>query len=148
MEDRRDDDTMQVDVAEIREVLRAARENATKELEAPVEGGEQRFVILIIRGIVERLVVHDRFSMVLGRRVTGDMQQPDFDLGPFDGLARGVSRIHARLHMVRGVLHVSDLGSTNGTFLADERLPANVPIPLEKGTQLMLGSLPIRVLYR
>lgn len=63
------------------------------------------------------------------------------DLATFHAHHRGVSRKHARLSLHNTRLSVSDLGSTNGTYLNNERLDANVPYPVKQGDEIRLGFL-------
>ncbi len=49
-----------------------------------------------------------------------------------------VSRQHARLHLDAQGLWITDMGSTNGTIVAGERLPANVPRLLKTGDKIFL----------
>ena len=44
-----------------------------------------------------------------------------------------ISRLHARIERTGGGLSVTDLASTNGTFLNGRRLPPNVPTEAEPG---------------
>jgi pSer/pThr/pTyr-binding forkhead associated (FHA) protein len=52
-----------------------------------------------------------------------------------------VSRHHARLEYEAGSWLVSDLGSTNGTYLNGDRLPPNVPTPLPYGANIRFGAV-------
>jgi len=52
-----------------------------------------------------------------------------------------VSNPHLRLDVSHSGVTVTDLGSTNGTFLNRERLHASVPVALRPGSTLMLGSV-------
>ncbi|MDX1995701.1 MAG: FHA domain-containing protein [bacterium] len=110
--------------------------------------GEQRELILVIRGMVERVLLPRDTSIVLGRTDLNARFHPDVDLTPYGALDRGVSRGHARLHMEDDKLYVTDLGSTNGTFLAGKRLAPEEPTQLRKGDELLLGRLAIQVLFR
>ncbi|MBC7870028.1 MAG: FHA domain-containing protein [Chitinophagaceae bacterium] len=110
--------------------------------------GEQRELILVIRGMVERLMLPKDASVVLGRTDLNARFHPDIDLTPYGALDRGVSRGHARLHIDDDKLFVTDLGSTNGTFLAGKRLQPDEPTILRKGDELLLGRLAIQVLFR
>jgi uncharacterized protein YegL len=56
-----------------------------------------------------------------------------------------VSTEHARLEVIVGSLTVTDLDSTNGTFLNGQQLPANQPFVVEEGAKLTLGALEFRV---
>jgi hypothetical protein len=52
-----------------------------------------------------------------------------------------VSTTHARLEYTAGGWLLTDLGSTNGTYLEGARLAPNVPTPLAYGSQLRFGGL-------
>lgn len=52
----------------------------------------------------------------------------------------GVSRQHARLELEGDGVFVTDLGSMNGTFIGDRRLPANVPTRLAQGASVRFGE--------
>ena len=60
----------------------------------------------------------------------------------------GVSRAHARVYADGGVLHIEDLGSTNGTFLNEERLVEGRRMRVRDGDELALGSVTFRVELR
>jgi serine phosphatase RsbU (regulator of sigma subunit) len=51
---------------------------------------------------------------------------------------RDVSRQHARVSVVNGVVTVEDLNSTNGTFVDEERIAGSVP--LKDGSRIRLGG--------
>ena len=51
-----------------------------------------------------------------------------------------VSRFHAELHRTISAIELVDLGSTNGTFLNDERLQANQPQTLDVGDEIRFGD--------
>ena len=59
-----------------------------------------------------------------------------------------VSRAHARVYVRGEVLHVEDLGSTNGTFLNGRRLVEGKEVRTRDGDELMLGALVFRVELR
>jgi hypothetical protein len=109
---------------------------------------EQRELILLVRGMVERLVLPEKAGIVLGRSDVQARYHPDVDLTPYGALDRGVSRGHARLHLEDGHLYITDLGSTNGTFISGKRLEPNKPAELRKGDELILGRLTVQVLFR
>jgi hypothetical protein len=50
------------------------------------------------------------------------------------------SRNHAELRLVGGDVAIIDLGSTNGTFVNDERMQANQPLLLQSGDELRFGD--------
>jgi pSer/pThr/pTyr-binding forkhead associated (FHA) protein len=51
-----------------------------------------------------------------------------------------VSGRHARLDAAGLSVTITDLGSTNGTTVNGERLPPDVPLPLESGDEVALGK--------
>lgn len=110
--------------------------------------GERREVILLVRGMVERLLIEPGLIFKLGRFDVSKKQINEVDLTPYGALDRGVSRIHAELHLEDDKLFITDLGSTNGTYLSGQRLNPNKPALLRKGDELLLGRLAIQVLFR
>ena len=113
-----------------------------------VSFGEQRELILVIRGIVERIVLPEDQSIILGRSDARLRYHADVDLTPYGALDRGVSREHARVYTEGGQLFIVDMNSTNGTFLGGNRLEPNTPALLRKGDELLLGRLPVQILFR
>ncbi len=75
--------------------------------------------------------------------VTGIM--PDVDLTSVD-TQRSVSRRHAKI--VRhgdGWAVLEDVGTVNGTFVNDERIPTGVPVPIHHGDRLRIGLIQMKV---
>ena len=54
-----------------------------------------------------------------------------------------VSAQHARLEYDVGAWRITDLGSTNGTVVEGVRLAPDVPTPLEYGSTVRLGGVPL-----
>ncbi len=104
---------------------------------------------LIISGIVVRFTPEDGFELVFGRNDPDRENDKDiFDVTPYGGKQRGVSRRHARLHMDKGQLFITDLGSTNGTTVAGKRLTPFVAKQLAKGNEIILSGLPVQIVFR
>lgn len=110
--------------------------------------GENHEIILVIRGMVERLAIKDNKPVILGRSDMRTRFVPDVDLTPYGALDRGVSREHSRLHLEGDRLYITDLDSTNGTFLAGKRLDPHVATLIRKGDELVLGRLAVQILFR
>ena len=51
-----------------------------------------------------------------------------------------VSGLHCRISVANGAVYVTDLASTNGTFLDGQPLSVNQPVPVEEGTVIRLGG--------
>ena len=66
---------------------------------------------------------------------------PDIYLNPFGAYQFGVSRIHASLQQTEGKITITDLGSTNGTYVNGRQIAPNTPHPLNTGDRLQLGEL-------
>ncbi|GEM_PF-1536698 len=108
----------------------------------------KREVILVIRGVIERVVMSEGVRYRLGRFDASSREAEDIDLSPYGAMDKGVSRVHATLHLEGEYLHVTDLNSTNGTFLAGVRLPANIPTVLRKGDELLVARLAVQIMFR
>ncbi|MCA9914984.1 MAG: FHA domain-containing protein [Anaerolineae bacterium] len=75
------------------------------------------------------------------------MQSNFLDMSRHEGAARTVSRIHAQIHMENGKVYLTDLGSTNGTFLNDKRVEPHHAVQLHSGDDLMLGKLRVSIVF-
>jgi len=64
-------------------------------------------------------------------RVNGDMTFPDDDL---------CSSSHGRFFLQNNKAHIQDLGSTNGTFLNKQQLPAQEEVELQEGDHIRFGE--------
>jgi pSer/pThr/pTyr-binding forkhead associated (FHA) protein len=67
--------------------------------------------------------------IIIGRSTQADLQIEDPQ----------VSRQHLRLGL-RGQLTLTDLGSTWGTTMDNERLPSNTPVPWQVGKPVLIGT--------
>jgi type VI secretion system FHA domain protein len=76
-------------------------------------------------------------AVSLGRVAGNDVILPDTD--------KRVSGKHARLEKRDGVWHLTDVGSTNGTYLNDKKIEARKPFGLKNGDRMSLGLFQIRV---
>lgn len=88
--------------------------------------------------------------LVLGRRDPSTGLKPDVDLTPFAGYRMGVSRRHAELRHTpdENKLELWDLGSSNGTFVNEERLAPHRSQRLRNGDYIRLGQLGMRVFFQ
>lgn len=87
-----------------------------------------------------------RTPLVLGR---GAGARPDevLDLTDFNAHQLGVSRRHCLIARQGARLTVTDLGSSNGTFLNGEALPPDQSHAIAHGDELVLGKLFLRIFF-
>jgi hypothetical protein len=101
---------------------------------------------LVVRGMSQSLNMSKaRSAVILGRMDPGSSAMPDVDMTALGGAERGVSRKHARLEIKDNSVFLTDLDSSNGTFLRDERLSPFTPALVKKGDEVRLGRLVVKV---
>jgi hypothetical protein len=86
-------------------------------------------------------------KVTLGRYNPGEIP-PTVDLTPYNGSLMGVSRQHAVVNRTSDGYALTDLGSTNGTWLNDTRLNAQKAYPMHSGDMLRLGQVALHVYFR
>lgn len=91
-------------------------------------------LIITVKGEAPTFKMLEKTLLTLGRETTNDV--------PLVNTA--VSRHHARLQKREEAWFVTDLGSTNGTFLAKERLDANVEYAWQSGHPLQVGPFTLQ----
>lgn len=91
----------------------------------------------------ERRILENPFN--IGRRSLSRQIFPHLDL-TYNDPAAYVSRQHARIMADAGGYFIEDLGSANGTFLNDRRLPAGVPTRLRNGDRVRIGKTQVNFL--
>ncbi len=84
---------------------------------------------------------------VLGRSDNQSSVMPDVDLGKYNARERGVSRRHAAIVRYQDATHIVDLGSVNGTFVNNRRLPADYPYRLKHNDRITLGDMEMEVTF-
>jgi hypothetical protein len=92
-----------------------------------------------------RLSAQDQ--ILLGRTEARSSIVPDLDMGPYGGGDLGVSRRHAVIQRGEDTLTLSDLGSTNGTYLNGQRLSPNQPRVVRDGDEIRLGKLVFHIFF-
>lgn len=122
-------------------------EQALPQLGAPTLEGK-REILLQIGDTVQRIPIADDMRCMLGRFDGKETRGQTVDLTPYGALEHGISRFHARLQVADQRLYLTDLESTNGSYVRGERLKPNRPVELQDGDFILLGSLPIQVSFR
>lgn len=125
----------------------------TKRMDLPadeigVEFKDPPRVYLLVRGWKQPIEVYLRTEMILGRVVAGAAMQPEVDLTPYDGENQGVSRVHASLQVENHTVVLTDLKSSNRTYVNGQRLYAHEARVLRHGDEIRLGKLVIKVLFK
>ena len=82
----------------------------------------------------------------IGRKHKSQPIVPDIDLSQFKAYEWGISRLHASLSVRPTGVSITDIGSSNGTWLRGNRLPPNQAFQLEHGEIIYLGKLKIQLL--
>jgi hypothetical protein len=103
---------------------------------------------LLIRGVIEHVLLYEKEKVQVGRSDPANNFYPDIDMTRYGGRDRGVSRLHACFHVDGDNLFITDLGSSNGTFLAGHQLQPHVPTLIRKNDELRFGTLPTKVLFK
>ena len=93
------------------------------------------------------LALEDGQEFALGR-LDGSVR-PEIDLSPYNAYGQGVSRLHAKVIIDEdNKVTVTDLGSTNGTWVNGAKATPHVPIVLYHGDVIALGKLILQSLIR
>lgn len=138
--------------SQIRQVLRAGaskpsgKEEPPRAAEAPVERDEPKRPVgpiaayrIMTQGLVDRQEFLIEDDAVMGKSEA-----------KATCIVRGyptVSRAHCRLHISQdGTLTVSDLNSSNGTFVNGARLSPGVPVRVQSGDRLRLANIEFKVM--
>lgn len=109
--------------------------------------GVSREILILIHNRVERIIIAEESHCLLGRFEKRPVTRTNFlDLSRHE-VARTVSRIHAQIHMERGKVYLTDLGSTNGTYLNEKLIEPHRPVQLHSGDDLMLGKLRVSAVF-
>jgi pSer/pThr/pTyr-binding forkhead associated (FHA) protein len=131
---------LQPDPSDHREYRSPALERDT----APLSPGVP--VYMVVEGQEVEVFIHSHIT--LGR------QHPDFDdntlldLTPYGAYQRGISRRHADIRRnPDNFLVLTDLGSSNGTFLNNERLHPLTRHIITHGDEIRLGEMVLQVYF-
>lgn len=94
------------------------------------------------------MLIYPKAEIVLGRRDPNTGAIPDVDLTAYAGYRLGVSRRHSIIRMQDKNLFITDLGSSNGTYLNGTRLPPHRPHQLRDGDEVRLGQMALRLYFQ
>lgn len=109
-------------------------------------GAESKIKLMVV-GMSEPLVVHLDRPMILGRSDLETGFEVDVDLTPYGAAEHGVSRQHVSLELLRKTVMITDLNSTNGTYLNEQRLLPHQRRVVRDSDEIRLGKLVLRVFF-
>ena len=101
----------------------------------------QPYLVVMSTGLRLPLECVDQAPVVVGRADALGGTAPDLDLESYGGELAGLSRQHASLTWHDGQHWLADLNSVNWTYLNNQRLTPDRPVPLKDGDLLRLGNL-------
>ncbi len=108
---------------------------------------EDDIVLLEFVSLGQQLFFPVEASVLLGREVIPS-PEPIIDLGRYGAKSLGVSRQHCRLQRREKQLLVTDLDSSNFTYLNGQRLIPHRPYVIAHGDHLLLGRLHVMIYFR
>ena len=109
--------------------------------------GPDSSIKLHVLGMPAPIVVHLQPAIILGRTDKDSATEMDVDLTLFGAADCGVSRQHAVLELLRKTVMLTDLGSTNGTFLNDQRVLPQQRRVVRDNDEIRLGKLIIHIYF-
>lgn len=76
-------------------------------------------------------LVTPKFNVIVGRSPKSDLVIPH----------DSISRSHCRIQLEKGIFYITDMGSSNGTFIDGQKLTPEQKTPFLASSQLTLGKL-------
>jgi hypothetical protein len=104
-------------------------------------------IAIYVEGVSKPVFLYSSDEFVMGRRV-GETAGILLDLSPLGGYHMGLSRRHALIQRTDHGYGITDLGSSNGTWVNQERLKPHKAYPLASGSQIRLARMRFLVVYR
>lgn len=105
-------------------------------------------IIMHIRDVSAPIILEPKPETTFGRADPDTGISPDFDLTPYDGMEKGVSRMHAAILRDGDSLTLVDKGSSNGTFLNGQQVTPGRPRVLRDGDEIRLGRLVCHIYFK
>lgn len=105
-------------------------------------------IVVQVRDYSEPVILGSKEELMVGRADTQSNFAPDLDLDQYGGADQGVSRRHAVIRRGEDTLTLTDLGSTNGTYLNGQRLLPNQSRVLRDGDEVRAGRLVFHIFFK
>jgi CRP-like cAMP-binding protein len=112
---------------------------------APPEKAARHRLVDVATGTAFFFSKGDETTIGRADPVTGIL--PDIDLTPVD-TNRSVSRRHAKIIRTGNDHHVlEEVGTVNGTYVNDQRIPTGAPVTLHNGDLLKIGLISFKAVF-
>lgn len=109
---------------------------------------EENIILLHILGEEDPMTIQVPDKVILGRTGGQTESAPLINLDDHDAENHGVSRRHAMLTREEDRLYISDLGSTNHTYLNGNQLQEHDHLVLRDGDEITLGHMRMKVFFK
>lgn len=108
-------------------------------------------ITLLVNNAVETVSFSQSNRAIVGRLHSSSAQQTtqeiQLDLSGYGYDSQSISRKHAMLALEDNYLYLTDLQSTNGTFISGVRLNPGIPYLIKPTDTITFGTLPVNVLF-
>jgi len=112
---------------------------------APPEKAARHRLVDVATGTAFFFTNADETTIGRADPVTGIL--PDIDLTPVD-TNRSVSRRHAKVIRANDEYHMlEEVGTVNGTYVNDQRIPTGVPVTIHNGDLVKIGLIAMKALF-
>jgi CRP-like cAMP-binding protein len=112
---------------------------------APPEKATRHRLVDVTTGTAFFFTNGDETTIGRADPVTGIL--PDIDLTPVD-TNRSVSRRHAKVIRASNEYHMlEEVGTVNGTYVNDQRIPTGVPVTLHNGDLVKIGLIAMKAVF-
>lgn len=113
-----------------------------KQIDIPKEG-----IAVVLQESGQEIATVKEKRFILGRKID-NVAETILDLSAFGAYGLGVSRLHLLVQKSKDGYEVSDMDSTNGTWLNDdEELIPNKFYPISSGTRIRMGKMSVILLF-
>jgi hypothetical protein len=109
-------------------------------------GADGRIKLHVV-GMPAPVEVQLKPAIILGRADKDNASEMNVDLTLFGAAEQGVSRQHAVLELINKTVMLTDLGSTNGTFLNDQRVMPQQRRVVRDNDEIRLGKLIMHIYF-
>lgn len=109
--------------------------------------GSDAQIKLHVKGMPQPILVTLERPLIVGRSDRETNFEVDVDLTAYGAADLGVSRQHISIELLRKTVMLTDLSSTNGTFLNDQRVLPQQRRVVRDNDEIRLGKLVMHVYF-